>query len=50
MGDIEEWEVELKKRLRKLAEFLKYKNHGFCGKYLDNIIKDFFKKEEMGSI
>ena len=37
-------EIELQKRLRKLLEFLKYKNHGYCIKYLKNILKDFFKK------
>jgi len=46
VGDIEEWEVELEKRLKKLAEFLKFKNHGFCRKYLNHIIKDFFKNRK----
>jgi len=39
----EKWEVELEKRLKKLLEFLKFKNHGFCKNYLKSIIKDFFK-------
>ena len=43
MRDTEKSETELEKRLRKLSEFLKYKNHGFCRKYLKDIIKDFFK-------
>lgn len=43
MVDTEKWEIELEKRLRKLLEYLKYKNHGFCRNYLSNILKDFFK-------
>lgn len=43
MVDTKEWEIKLEERLRKLHRFLKYKNHGFCRKYLDNILKDFFK-------
>ena len=43
---LEEWESELEKRLKKLTEFLKYKNHGFCRKYLNHIIKDFFKNRK----
>lgn len=43
MTDTKEWENELEERLRKLSEFLKYKNHGFCRNYLNGVIKDFFK-------
>ena len=39
----EKWKTELEERLKKLFEFLKYKNHGFCIKYLSNILSDFFK-------
>jgi hypothetical protein len=39
----EKWETEIEKRLRKLHGYLKYKNHGFCRKYLSNILIDFFK-------
>ena len=39
----EKSETELQKRLENLLEFLKYKNHGFCIKYLKKILKDFFK-------
>ena len=46
MIDTKEWEAKLEKRLVKLLEFLKYKNHGFCIKYLNNIIKDFFKNKK----
>ena len=43
MVDTEKWKTELEERLRKLSGFLKYKNHGFCRKYLSNILRDFFK-------
>jgi len=39
----EEWKIELEERLKKLFGLLKYKNHGFCRKYLSNILNDFFK-------
>ena len=45
MIDTKEWKTELEERLRKLSGFLKYKNHGFCRKYLNDIIKDFFKRK-----
>ena len=46
MRDTEKSETELEERLRKLSEFLKYKNHGFCRKYLNKILKDFFKNKK----
>lgn len=46
MVNTENRKTELEKELNKLLGFLKYKNHGFCIKYLKSIIKDFFKTKQ----